>query len=325
MDPNRADSKQIQDEERELVLSEFGLAGARPLAIGTEAEVYLKDDHSLLKLYADSSRLGHLQTLGHLYESIDSADVGFRLPAIREIVPYGSLIAVIEERLHGEPLADLLPNLQSDDLDRAEELYVDAVWKLKEIVLRTPPETYMLFDDDQVSLVARESFEAFYARMLDLKLARVSRYFQLSYPRFSADSSQLVNAIRTQRASQPALVHGDFFPGNLLVDAPVSQVQGVIDFGSFTMFGDHLLDVAGAFGFYEMYHPDRALIRERLLSRILPRLSEQERPIFFRFLLANAIVTSDLYASDSNPVNDDHFRWATEIVCEPHYWDEALS
>src|SRR5690242_13646252 len=73
MDLNRADAKLIRDEERREVLAKFGMANSEPLAVGTEAEVYDRDDGTLLKLYADAGRLGHLRTLQRLYETIDAS------------------------------------------------------------------------------------------------------------------------------------------------------------------------------------------------------------------------------------------------------------
>jgi len=160
--------------------------------------------------------------------------------------------------------------------------------------------------------------------MLEQKLERVSAYFQSSIDAFEARARELVTAIRQGQTAKLSIVHGDFFPGNVLVDDDLTQVSGVIDFGSFTLFGDYLLDVAGAFGFYQMYDPERFAIRRRMLPKILERLTDHEQPVFFRYLLANAILTSDLYAPTPDPRDDGHFQWAAEIVANEEYWQRAL-
>ncbi|MCW2916398.1 MAG: aminoglycoside phosphotransferase family protein [Actinomycetia bacterium] len=41
------------------------------------------------------------------------------------------------------------------------------------------------------------------------------------------------------------MIHGDLYPGNILM-RDRAAVSGVIDFGTFTMIGDPLYDVAAA-------------------------------------------------------------------------------
>lgn len=324
MDLNRANSKLIRDAERQSVLAEFKIAKKEPLAIGSEAEVYEYDKTTLLKLYADSSRIAHLETLRKLYNSIDAGKSGLNLPQIHKIVQYGNLIAVTETRLDGEPLDTFLHDLEGVKLAQAETLYLDAVWRLKDIEIKKTPETYLLFDEKRISDASAQSFESFYASFLENKIARVGQFFQTLYPRFPEKAAALVNSIRAGNRSPLSLVHGDFFPGNVLVNKNLEKISGVIDFGSFTLFGNHLLDIAGAFGFYKMYYPDRKLIRKKILPKFLHRLEANERPSFFQFLLAHAILTSDLYAPDPDPRQDGHFQWAAEIVSEDEYWSSAL-
>ena len=102
-------------------------------------------------------------------------------------------------------------------------------------------------------------------------------------------------------------------------------MTGLVDFGSFTLFGNYLLDVAGAFSWYRMYHPDRQAIRARLLPQVLARITQVEVPRLFQFVLANAILTSDLYLVDGNYQTDGHFGWAAEIVSQDVYWQKALA
>jgi aminoglycoside phosphotransferase (APT) family kinase protein len=66
------------------------------------------------------------------------------------------------------------------------------------------------------------------------------------------------------------LVHGDYFPGNVLVDEDL-RVSGLVDFSSYTLVGDPLYDAAGAALFLEMIEEataeDVALVRAHVLAR----------------------------------------------------------
>lgn len=324
MEINRADSQAILAVDRNRVLAEFGIAHSVALAIGSEAEVYAIDHTTVLKLYANPVRLRYFETLRDLYASVDAQASLIRLPQILEVTCRDNLVVVLETRLAGEPFEAILPNLSDAALVQAEALYLDTVCGLHRIPLAYQPQTYLLFDDSRQSAVATQSFEAFYATLLKKKVASVSSIFNTLDPQFASRAAALVAAIRTASPAAVSLVHGDFFPGNLLMNSAADRVTGLIDFGSFTLFGNYLLDVAGAFSFYRMYHPNRRAIRASLLSRVLDRISQAAAPTFFQFVLANAILTSDLYLTDGNHLADGHFGWAAEIVAQDTYWQAAL-
>ncbi len=325
MDINRADSSGINPAARQKVLQAYHIAGTTPLATGSEAEVYDYRPDSVLKIYADSSRYRHFRTLRQFYDMLNTDAITFSLPKITQITRHDDLIALIERRVKGVPLEDKLSGLTAAQHEQAETLYLDAVFDLRHITLTDTPETYLLFDDTQHSRTDTQRFNPFYAGFLAQKLTRVGRYFAATHPAFTDNARQLVSAIRDGHTETLCVVHGDFFPGNVLVNEALTRVHGVIDFGSFTFFGNYLLDVAGAFGFYRMYDPDRIHIRRRLLPKILDRLTPDDHAPFFQYLLAQAILTSDLYAPAADPTGDGHFQWATELIANRSYWQQALT
>jgi len=322
---SRAEVRAITEGDRRAVLAEFGIVNHEPLAVGTEAEVYGRDGATLLKLYAGQERLAYLQTLQQFYDSVDDSASTLRLPRLLEVTQRGKLIAVQETRLAGVTLETALNAVATDEHERLETLYLAAVGALKALKITQPPQHYLLFDQSGQSATNGQSFERFYADLLAKKLITVGALFTTVDPTFAGKATALVDAIRHSEPAPLHVVHGDFFPGNVLVTPDYQQVVGVIDFGSFTMFGNHLLDWAGAFGFYQMYAPNRRQVCGRLLARILDRLTQAEAKVFFQFLLANAILPSDLYVTGANPLEDGHFAWAVELVNEASYWQNALS
>lgn len=324
MELNRADVQSIAAAERDGLLERMGLAGAKPIAAGTEAEVYAYDRDIVLKIYAGAGRRGYFETLRALYAGADASGAGFRLPAIREIIQHGGLVALLETKLPGAPLEDALPGLAGAALRRAEDLYLDAAVHVQAIRLAAAPGRYLLFDETDASSAGSQSFGAWYAGLLRHKLERVGGFLGSDDPAFAEQAALLAEIIAAEPDGPLALVHGDFFPGNVLASAGIDAIEGVIDFGSFTMFGSAVIDAACAFSYYRQYAPDRRQIRRRLLPRLLERLPAADHGAFFRFLLANAILTADLYAPGPDPRGDGHFEWAREIVGERDSWRRAI-
>ena len=326
MDLNRADVSQITDEARQQVLKAHDLdPTTKPFAIGTEAEVYAYTADSVLKIYAGAGRLVYLEILRDFYEMLNTDDTTLTLPKIRAITQHDDFVAVVESRIAGVPLEDKLASLDETQHPQAESLYLDTLFQLRHIKLTEQPKTYLLFDDTQQSATAHQSFNAFYADFLAQKIERVGRYFLLANPDFDTQASHLVEVLRAGTTETLSIVHGDFFPGNVLVSEDLQKAHGVIDYGSFTVFGHYILDIASGIGFYRTYAPDRQQIRERLLTNAIQRLPDGDARTLFQYLLANAILTSDLYAPKPNPTSDGHFQWAQEIVATASYWQRAFA
>jgi hypothetical protein len=315
----------IPEALRQRILTLYGLEHAPLFADGAEAEVYIRDENTLLKLYTGGhDRADRLEILRDFYGDVTSSDVP--LPTIQDIsvFPDENIVAVIEIRLNGQPLEERLECLQGADLERAENLYLDAIFGVRTIQMRQIPARYLLIDDDNLSARGQGRFEAWYAASLREKLRVVSPFFASYEETFPAKAAALVSAIEAQPTAPLSVVHGDLFAGNILVNDALGRVEGIIDFGTYTQFGNALLDIASGFGYYRMYAPERKAIWAAMLPKVLSRLTDEEHPAFFQFLLANAILTSNLYTTNPDPRDNGHFQWAVAIVSQERYWERAL-
>ena len=320
MELTRADVTMIDAEERAQILEHFRVSSAHLLAAGTEAEVYSYGDEHVVKLYGDSGRLANLEALKSFYESLDERPSGLKLPRILEILSFGSAIGVIESKVPGRSLEELLPALNATAEENAIHIYLNAARALKEIKLLTPPTRYILFDETDQSSLSGQTWPEFYAQLLHEKVARVGDLLAQNVSEFRSKFERLIESVGKDIDIEISLIHGDFFPGNLLVAEDLSHATGVVDFGSFTMFGDPMVDMAGAVGFYRMYDPDRTAIRNRVLDRAEQMLTSNEIGRIYRYLAGQAIVTCDLYISESDPLDNGHFRWALEILEDSRVW-----
>lgn len=320
MEIKRADVTKIDVKHRARLLKELRVSSTDLLAVGTEAEVYSLGEAHVLKLYGDSRRLSNLQVLRGFYDLLDEGPSGLKFPRIVEIRQCGSLIGVVESRVSGRPLERMLGALDATSEAKAIDFYLKAVRSLREVKITSAPAKYMLFDESDRSSVSRQTWSEFYERLLSEKVERTGDLLPRNVSAFRPKFERLLETVRTDVDVKISMVHGDFCPGNLLVSEDLSKAIGVVDFGSFTLFGDSMLDMAGAVGFYRMYDPERKAIRNNLLDRTEEVLTSRDIGRMYRYLAAHAIITCDLYISEPNPRENGHFQWAVEILEDSRVW-----
>lgn len=314
----------INPEDRMRLLEEFKVCPTDLLAVGTEAEVYSLDQMHVFKIYSGAERLTNIYQLREFYELVDADACGLKVPRIIEIWEYSSLIGVIELRLPGRPLDERLSSLDSESEARMIDLYLSTACALRMLKMRSPPTHYKLFDKSGSSACSQQRWQEFYWRLISQKAEQTDGLLRRRVSGLPHKLRILQETIRYQFDGEISVVHGDIYPGNILISDDLSHATGLVDFGSFTMFGDHLIDVASAVGFYRMYDPNRKVIRNRLLDRVETLLNSQEISRLYCYLAAQAIITCDLYlspADEPDPFDNGHLCWAVEILEDTRIWE----
>jgi len=204
---------------RAHILKHYGIAPDARLSSGMEAEVYAYGPDAVLKLYPGTVRLADLCSLRDFYASLDRQRVPYALPRIHTVAQEAGFLITIEQRLLGTPLSTLLPGLTTAELDAVMQRYLTAARAVSHIPAPPAWDRYKLFDPDRLSDRSGGDWHQFLLRLLGRKLAQVSPYLRRDVPQFATNVQQLTLVLDQPYRGEVRLVHGDFFPGNLLVNA----------------------------------------------------------------------------------------------------------
>ena len=319
----RADLRDISEQDRDTVLAEFEITSDCLIGQGTDAEVYALSDEKVLKIYANASAKGQFELLRDFYASLDTSNQKIKLPEIFSVDIRGGLLVVQERRIPGVPLSELLADLPNG-VDRAtvETNYFHAMKDLGQATPKEKIDRYLVFDDKGVSSAAQQSWVDYLRGLITRKADGIQEVLRKEIPDIEAKIDQLNGLISFEGTL--GLIHGDFFPGNVMVDPKTASPTGVVDFGTFTMFGDPLFDAGTGWSFYSMYGEDDTAARAELLPRAIQVFGADSEGKIMRYALAGAVLGCDLFVGSEESVHDNgHFRWSMDILKNSDYWSKA--
>lgn len=303
---------------KELILQRYGLLPAHLIRKGMEAEVYAFGTDSILKLYSGTTNLAYLTTLQTFYARIDPAVLSYALPYIETVAADGEICISIERRLRGDPMSNVLSTLTKKQTDNVMHAYLAAALELTKIQIPADFDHYKLFDAEGISRRTDGDWHQFLRRYLAHKLIQVSAYLNRDVKDFEAKIQRLYTILAQPYAGSHHVVHGDFFPGNLLVDETY-RVTALLDFGLLTMYGDPLFDVATAWVFFDMYDELQANLRERYLAIVLESLGCHVRPKLYLYVLLYSVLSANTYSSTCS---DGHYQWCVDNLNNQEHWND---
>lgn len=301
---------------RSRILRKYYISPDALLRRGMEAEVYACGPDAVLKLYPGTACLAEMRALQGFYDALDRQHLPYALPRIHMVAQEDDLVVTVEQRLDGTPMSALLPLLDADRLEAMMERYLTAALALSRIQAPPDLDRFKLFDPHGISRRADGDWHSFLARYVARQRARIGLCLSRDVPRFEARMQQLDAVLAQPYGGDCRLIHGDFFPGNLLVDED-GQVTALLDFGLMTMYGDYLFDIATGWVFLDMYDELKVHACDRYLALLLDRLGGDLRPMLYRYVLIYSILSADTY---SPACADGHYKWCVANLNSAHYW-----
>jgi hypothetical protein len=155
---------------------------------------------------------------------------------------------VIEKRLPGSSLLRRLPKLKGESRRTAISRFVESANFADKLILTDAPYGHVLSAEP----LHDASWTSFLQASLDRAAARNAATIAGEVgdvDRLKSRALELMTAVPEKPLR--TLIHGDFFPGNVLLDDSLN-VSGLVDFSEYTMVGDSGYDMLTAPIFLEM-------------------------------------------------------------------------
>lgn len=232
------------------ILAQFGVGPANLIGAGGQSLVYGLDEARVLRVIKYGGDADALARLRSFLAQIQGR-LAVETPLIEEIDPGGRF--TIERRLPGTAMTALMPGLTGERRQEMLANYVACADAAATIALPDRPYGEFL----AAAPIAAETWTEYLRRSTDRWLTRNGAAIAAAVgdvEGIRAKALALIDPLEARPAK--ALVHGDYFPGNILVDRDLT-VSAILDFSAYTAVGDPLYDVICAPIFLEMIEQAR--------------------------------------------------------------------
>ncbi|SFQ75993.1 Phosphotransferase enzyme family protein [Psychrobacillus psychrotolerans] len=302
---------------KSIILDKFGISKSNFLGSGMESEVYAYDDNKVVKLYNDMSDSNKQRILKGFYSKIDSSSLSYELPFIYDTFEENGILVTIEKRIEGNNLQSMLSKMNYIEQNNMMETYLNANIELKSVKIKPNLEGYILFNDQQISSLNINSWFDLLKEEIFRKRKELESYLKRDVVNYDAKVKQLVEILSLGYEGEYSLIHGDFYPGNVMINES-GKVTGLIDFGLMTMYGDNLFDIAIGWVCFDMYNELNTNIYERYLNIIISTLGEDVRKRLYFYVLIYSYISANFY---SHNCEDGHYQWCVRNLNNKNYWE----
>lgn len=287
------------------------------LGKGQEAEVYSYGVDEVIKLY-DVSALEKQKSLKRFYESMRITNIHFQLPEIHQIIDEKSAVITIEKRIKGRNIQKDLGRYDEEKLISFFKNYLSVVLNLKDIKLQTKFDGYKLLEDYDLNTERPVDWFDFLKQSLIKKNEEIKTYIKRDVINYEIKLEKILIALSKEYKGEYALIHGDFYPSNLIVDEN-GDINGVIDFGLMTLYGDPVFDLALSWSLFDLYEEVGEKKLELYLNMMIDTIGVKNRKKIYLYALFYYIYSANFFSENCS---DAHYQWSVRNLNNEKYWAE---
>lgn len=234
------------------IFSILGIKEPVLLGEGSESQTYDYTTDKVVKIYKGLVERDNLDHLCAIYTWLSTHHLPFAVPEIYAIELHEGTVYLVEKKLAGRPISTVYAQLQTNERQRLLSNYLEAVRHLQGAILPTQPYGSIFHAPGQ-SPVPYQSWRQFLRETAPLKLPQT----QDDLRQEGIDVARLLEMFLQDIENVPDtpeknFVHGDYFFGNVLIDDEL-KISAVLDVSWWSVVGDHLMDIAGAVMFLDLY------------------------------------------------------------------------
>ena len=275
------------------ILVHEGLDDPAFLGAGEEAWAFALSDTEAIRVFPHVSK-SFVSELVPLYDRLQGHSFSFQCPRIHDVRTHEGIVYTIEARLPGRPMGEFCREVDGEGRRRVLRNYLGALRELASVEMSDRD-----FGGLSASAVwpTARTWKAFLRRGLERSWGYIGSQLSEEVPDLRRIVSRLEALIEEDqmRWDRKSLVHGDAYPGNVLVDDD-GEVATILDFGRYGLVGDPRLDVAIGIELTEMVGGFTPEDTEYLRGLI------DEDPAAAACRAWTAIVLASVYRSDSRIV-----------------------
>ena len=287
-----------------------GSAAPKLLGAGMEGAVYEIGRDRVAKVWFSGSVDG-LRRMARFYDALAEKPFSFSVPRIVRVETVDDRVITVERRLTGDTLASALAagTVRSAD---AYAMVVDVLAQLAASGELPVGREQTVLGEDTPLYAAGEDFPAALARLVARQVHRFGPVLARAVDDFEAKAAALAGRLREADSGRRCVIHGDLFPGNVLVDG-AGRSSAVLDWGFLTTVGDPVFDAAVTASIFDMYEPGAPATERSLVERIADRMGYDPAGMLV-YRAAYSLITANAY----DPAGKDgHFAWCAAALGRP--------
>lgn len=286
---------------------ELGARRPELLGRGMEGVVFRLGDATVAKVWFER-KAAELRLIQSFYRELQAQSLSFAVPDITDVLEVADHVVTVERELEGITLRRAVERGEIA-VDAAEECMVDVVVQLAGTAGGSASRALTVLGETTALWSGHTQWKDALAALVQRRLDSSGGILRAAVDEFTRKAERILALLTHLPETRDAIVHGDLFPANVLVDRS-GRPCAVLDWGFLSTQADPAFEASVAAGIFDMYGP-RARERDDRLADIFTKQPGYPLPRLLVYRAAYALITSTAYDPQGR---DGHFVWCAKTL-----------